>query len=66
MNDYTGLLLKKEEFIVGIKKRNFPFSDKQLRALFDVLDTKQSGSITFDQFIAVKNSRKQKGKSGLR
>ncbi|XP_031549260.1 leucine-rich repeat-containing protein 74B-like [Actinia tenebrosa] len=60
INDHTRLSLKKEEFVTGIKKRNFPFSDKQLRALFDVLDTKKGGIITFEQFIVLKNYRRQK------
>lgn len=59
-NDYKGLLLKKEEFVTGVKKRSFPFSEKQLRAMFDVLDTKKSGSITFEQFLVLKNYKRQK------
>ncbi|KAK3733911.1 hypothetical protein QZH41_000981 [Actinostola sp. cb2023] len=58
-NDNDSGVLTRENFISGTKKRNFPFGEKELASLFDFLDTKGCGSISYDQFLSIKNDVKQ-------
>lgn len=51
--------LTKEDFVIGSKKRNFPFSAKELAGLFDYLDTKHEGCISYEEFLFVKNDQRQ-------
>lgn len=58
-SDSKDGLLTKQNFITGSKKRNFPFGEKELGKLFDFLDAKQNGIISYEEFMTIKKDIQQ-------
>lgn len=61
-----GAALTREDFVVGSRKRNFPFGEKELGNLFDFLDINQRGSINYDEFLIIRNDFQQTRKKEKR
>lgn len=61
-----GGSLTREDFIVGSRKRHFPFGEKELGKLFDFLDTNNKGSINYDEFLIIRNDFQQTRKKEKR
>ncbi|XP_001627151.2 leucine-rich repeat-containing protein 74B [Nematostella vectensis] len=65
-NNYSGsVVMKKEDFVAGMRKLKLPMGEQQLAALFDTIDDDGSGGLTYQEFINMKKRRQSRTRKGL-